>query len=569
MTLYTDQQLSSSLKELGLLDGLILADSEKNAVEEGKPLSEVLLNRDLISEETLSKVVAQLIHLPFIKITDTLISKEAFQSIPQTLLKKEYIVPFEVKDGVLSVATCNPDSQALKTIETTVGMKVKVYYSSRDDIDEALSVLEPNLQEEFDVLMKKQTDKGISTTGLIDTTISSIIDMTIRHAVRSRASDIHIEPQNNFVLVRYRIDGELHDKLKAPKGLYLEIVNKVKVLSRLRIDEHLNAQDGRLQYTVNEEVVDIRVSILPITRGEKIVMRVLSSKSRQFALHDLGMSEDDITKLTTSYKKPFGMVLSTGPTGSGKTTTIYAITRILNTRNKNISTIEDPVEYDIPFINQIQVNIKSNMTFASGLRSILRQDPDIIFVGEIRDNETASIAINAATTGHLVLSTLHTNDASTSLVRLLDMGIEPYLISSTVNCIVGQRLLRKVCAQCKVSKLVEMKDDRWYIEGKETVLFKPIQDELLARHKETNTCYIYEGKGCDVCHGSGYHGRVGIFEVLIMNAEIRNLILHRSDAEGIRKMAVVGGMKTMLQDGIEKALDGITSLEEVAKAILY
>ena len=570
MAKYTDEQLITNLKDLNLINEQALSDAQKRSQDEGKSLSEVILETDLISDENLSKVIAQIINLPYIKISDTSIDKQAISKIPHELLKKDNIIPFSIKDNILNIATSDPESEmAQHGVSDLTTMKVKVHYASRSDVEEAISFLEPNLQEEYEVFMKKQLDNGVTPTSIINTTISTVVDMIIKHAVRSRSSDIHVEPQKDYMLIRYRIDGELHDKLKATKGLYLELVNKIKVLSRLRIDEHLNAQDGRLQYLVGDELVDIRVSVLPITRGEKVVMRVLSSRLRQFALHDLGMSEEDISKLTLSYRKPIGMVLATGPTGSGKTTTIYAITRVLNTRNKNISTIEDPVEYDVPFINQIQVNIKSNMTFANGLRSILRQDPDIIFVGEIRDNDTASIAVNAATTGHLVLSTMHTNDAATSLVRLLEMGIEPYLISSTVNCIIGQRLLRKVCAQCKVSKLVERKADKWYIEGQDLPLFKSIQEELISHLKDTENFYVYEGKGCEVCHMSGYHGRVGIFEVLLISSEIRKLILMRSDADDIRSLATKQGMKTMLQDGINKALNGVTSLEEVTKAILY
>jgi type II secretory ATPase GspE/PulE/Tfp pilus assembly ATPase PilB-like protein len=328
-------------------------------------------------------------------------------------------------------------------------------------------------------------------------------------------------------------------------------------MAKLRTDEHRSAQDGKIRVKFEKEKLDIRVSIIPIVEGEKIVMRLLSARSRQLSLEDLGLAGEDLVKLKKEYSKPYGMVLATGPTGAGKSTTLYAILKILNRREVNISTIEDPVEYDIEGINQIQVNAKTNLTFATGLRSILRQDPDVIMVGEIRDTETADMAINAAMTGHLVLSTLHTNDAPTALPRFLKMGIEPFLIASTVNIIIAQRLIRKTCSQCIVSEPTSSAD-----------LKKKFLPGLIDKHFGPNkkNIRLYHSKGCPVCGNTGYSGRIGIFEVLVVNEAIRDLIMKRANADEIREQAIKEGMKTMIEDGIKKALAGTTTIEEVLRA---
>lgn len=327
------------------------------------------------------------------------------------------------------------------------------------------------------------------------------------------------------------------------------------MLSKLRTDEHQKAQDGKLVTKIEEDNLDLRVSIVPITNGEKVVMRLLSEKSRQFSLEDLGFSETDLVKVTTAYKKPHGMILSTGPTGSGKTTSLYAILKLLNKREVNIATIEDPVEYDMDGINQIQVNEKTELTFAKGLRSIVRQDPDIILVGEIRDEETAGIAINSAMTGHLVLSTLHTNDAATSIPRLTDMNIEPFLISSTVNIIIAQRLVRKICQNCRVSYESPVKD-----------LTKNLSDASVAKHfKGEEKARLYKGQGCPTCQHTGYTGRIGVFEILEITDEIRKAIVDKKPANIIHDLAIKSGMTTMLDDGLEKTKKGLTTIEEVVR----
>jgi type II secretory ATPase GspE/PulE/Tfp pilus assembly ATPase PilB-like protein len=348
----------------------------------------------------------------------------------------------------------------------------------------------------------------------------------------------------------------LQDVVRLQKNLHDRLVTRVKVLSGLRTDEHLSAQDGKMQLQLDEEKLDIRVSIIPITEGEKIVLRLLSQESRQYTLADLGMNESDLAKVRSAYSKSYGMVLSTGPTGSGKTTSIYSMLKAINTREKNITSIEDPVEYKIAGANQVQVNTKTNLTFANGLRSLLRQDPNVIFVGEIRDNETASIAVNAALTGHLVLSTLHTNDAATAIPRLSDMKVEPFLVASTVNIIIAQRLVRQICDSCREIEYVGVDE-----------LLKNIPEDVVRRNFDMNNpqVAVYKGRGCKICRNTGYLGRIGVFEVLEVTKKIRKMIVEKKDADEIARGAVEEGMKTMLDDGLEKVSRGLTTLEEILR----
>jgi type II secretory ATPase GspE/PulE/Tfp pilus assembly ATPase PilB-like protein len=409
------------------------------------------------------------------------------------------------------------------------------------------------LQQTFEELLEGHVDEAGNSTS--SAPVAKIVDTLIQYAQKNKSSDIHVEPESEQSLVRFRIDGILHDVLSLPKDLHDQVVSRIKVLAKLRTDEHLSAQDGKLRLTLELENLDIRVSIVPVVEGEKVVMRLLSSRSRRFSLQDLGMRQEDLDKVEKAYAAPTGMVLSTGPTGSGKTTSIYAILKLLNTRDVNISTIEDPVEYDIAGVNQIQVNPKTNLTFADGLRSILRQDPDIIFVGEIRDKETAGIATNSAMTGHLVLSTLHTNNAVTTLPRLVDMGIEPFLVASTVNVIVAQRLVRRICEKCRISKSIKLKDI--HLETPPKMLQK-----YFGKGKEIR---MYEGKGCDVCHHTGYVGRSGVFEVLEVTPSIKKLITAKESADVLHEQAKKEGMTTMFEDGLDKVSKGVTTIDEILR----
>ena len=557
MAAYSDDDLYKSLLELGVIDKDKLIAASEQARKDHKPLEDVLLDTDLLSDENLAQTISDLIKIPFIRLREVAIAPDVLKIIPQVVAKKQQIITFAFDEQGLKLAMADPTSQTiLDFVAKKTGNKVTPYFATKRDIDNALLLYREDLQKSFDELLKEKVNQAAASSSDKEAPISEIVDLLINYAFGNRASDIHIEPEKDRSLVRFRIDGILHDVLEIPRDLHDQIVSRVKVASKLKTDEHLSAQDGKMQLQLPEEELDIRVSIVPTTKGEKVVMRLLSSTSRQFALSDLGMREGDLNRVKDGFNKPYGMVLATGPTGSGKTTTIYAIVKIINTRDVNIATIEDPVEYEIEGVNQIQVNSKTNLTFASGLRSILRQDPNAIFVGEIRDNETADIAVNSATTGHLVLSTLHTNDAATTLPRLLDMGVEPYLVASTVNVIIGQRLVRKICEKCRFSVELDLEE-----------LGKNVTPTLLKKQfGEQKQVRVYKGKGCPVCHQSGYDGRVGIFEVLVMSPEVKELITSKATSDTIREKAVALGMTTMLEDGLEKVQQGITTIDEVLRA---
>ncbi len=388
-----------------------------------------------------------------------------------------------------------------------------------------------------------------------EVSIIKLVETMIQYAHELRASDIHIDPEQAKVRVRVRIDGVMHDAFMLPKELQPEVITRIKVLSGLRTDEHQAAQDGRFKAPLKDfGYVDVRVSIAPTYYGENTVMRILSERAQEFTLEKLGFEGNDLERINAAVKKPYGMILATGPTGSGKTTTLYTIIKILNTPEVSIVTIEDPIEYSIEGIDQIQVNARTGITFASGLRSILRQDPNIIMVGEIRDEETAGIAVNAALTGHLLLSTLHTNDAATSLPRLLDMKVEPFLIASTVNVVIGQRLLRRICDDCKVE--IEVGD------AELQNIKQAIRPEVFGSHRK-----FFKGKGCDKCDDTGYKSRIGIHEVLEVDDEIREAIMRRANTAEINKIAIKNGMRPMLEDAFRKALAGETTIEEILRVI--
>lgn len=403
--------------------------------------------------------------------------------------------------------------------------------------------------------VEQELKRGTEELSIID-----LVDALLETAYNLRASDIHIDPEEKRLRVRLRIDGVLHDSFIFPKDIQSEVITRIKVLSGLRTDEHQAAQDGRFRtITKDKTPIDIRISITPTYYGENAALRLLVEKGEKFTLESLGFNKKDLEKINKAIRKPYGMILCTGPTGSGKTTTLYTILKILNTKEISIITIEDPIEYSIEGIDQIQVNARTSLTFANGLRSILRQDPNIIMVGEIRDDETAGIAVNAALTGHLVLSTLHTNDAATTLPRLLDMEVEPFLIASTVNIAIGQRLVRKICTDCKIKKSLNDINE----------LSKKSLTEI--EFKSLNESFgdkpFYQGKGCDKCDGTGYFGRVGIHEVMEIDDSIRKAIINKADSSEIQQLAVKNGMTPMLDDGFQKALEGVTTIEEVLRVI--
>ena len=548
------------IKDLVVKTGLINAQSMLELVEFAKnsnvSLADALIEKDIISDENLGILIADFLHIPFTVLSKLSIPEDVFHIVPEKIARKHKVIPFEKTHEGLKVATTDPNKiEILQAISKKTGLKVIPYLTTERDVENILRIYKRDLQKSFEKLLQKEL--GITDISKVTDAapIEKIVNLLVEFGYQDKVSDIHIEPEEKDSLVRFRIDGILHDVLYLPKNFHERIISRIKILSKLRTDEHLSPQDGKMRIKLEEENLDIRVSILPIADGEKAVLRLLASHFRQFSLIDLGMSEPDLKKVNNAYSKSYGMVLSTGPTGSGKTTSIYAILKILNTREKNITTIEDPVEYRIKGVNQINVNTKTDLTFASGLRSILRQDPNIVFVGEIRDSETAGIAVNAALTGHLVLSTLHTNDAATALPRLIDMKVEPFLVASTVNVIIAQRLIRKVCDMCKMSYEIPRND-----------LAKNLPPNIITKHfGDKERIRLYRGKGCKICHSTGYSGRLGLFEVLEVTKEVKALIAAKSDSDIIAKKAVDEGMTTMLNDGMNKIVKGLTTIEEVLR----
>lgn len=550
-----EDQLIALLLQAGAIDATKLEELTLAFKATQTTLANGLIDNGIVTDEKIGELVANSLKMPFVVLSKVTIPEEVFNIIPEKIARKNKTVAFARDAEGIKVAMADPKTtDLLGMIVKKTNQKVTIYYTTERDVDNTLQIYKKVLQKTIDELLKEDIKKA-TTLVSDDLPIAKIVDVLLDAAYQDKASDVHIEPEENDSLIRFRIDGVLHDVLRVPKVLHERVMTRIKVLSSLRTDEHMSAQDGKMRMPLEEEQLDIRVSILPVAEGEKAVLRLLSSKSREYSLSDLGMNETDLLKVAKAYAKPYGMILSTGPTGSGKTTSIYAMLKILNTRDKNITTIEDPVEYRIKGASQVQVNVKTNLTFANGLRSILRQDPNIIFVGEIRDGETAGIAVNAALTGHLVLSTLHTNDAATAIPRLSDMNVEPFLVASTINLIIAQRLLRKICDSCKAQITMTRKE-----------LENHLPQAAIQKHFGANPVItLYKGNGCKVCHNTGYQGRIGVFEVLEVSKDIRKLISEKADSDDINKLAQDEGMNTMLDDGLEKVLKGMTTIEEVIR----
>lgn len=557
-----DAKLRELISTSGVVPSDVLNQSQDLATKLSIPLRDALIQKEVIDDVRLGALEAEFYKLPFVFLLDIEIPDDVLFSLPESVARKNRVIVFSTADAVIKISTSKPGINVdyLKlNLEKKTGKKVLINYSTEKDLEGALFSYGKNLQYTFEKLLKQgeiTTPYGVER----DPPVEKIVDLMVDTAFIEKASDIHIEPQNKVSLVRFRIDGILHDVIEIPESIHDRLVTRIKVMSGLRTDEHQSAQDGKIHKLISKEDVDLRVSIIPIVDGEKVVIRLLASSAKNFTLSDLGMGDTDLQKVKKAFSKTYGMILSTGPTGSGKTTSIYAILKILNSREKNITSIEDPVEYRISGANQIQVNTKTNLTFANGLRSILRQDPDHVFVGEIRDNETAGIAVNAALTGHLVLSTLHTNNAATAIPRLIDMKVEPFLVSSTVNIIIAQRLVRKICDNCKTSFVVPISNLSSYFS-----------QDIIARHFTgvgvDKQVRIYKGTGCKLCHGTGYFGRLGIFEVLDVTNGIRKIINERADADKIEELATQEGMVSMLDDGLTKITKGLTTLEEILRVI--
>ncbi len=552
------------IKEILLAENYISKNDLQKAeayMQQGKGnILDYFFNNDILTKEIYGEAIAEYFNVPYLALENQKIELEALHLIPELVARSQKIIAFSKDENNLKLGMANPnDLEIINLIRKKTGLNVIVYYMLDGDITSALNFYKGSLRDEFKKILDDLKSKTLSREDR-DNLIVKIVNTILQYGQQNKASDIHIEPYREKIEIRFRIDGVMHKVLELPKDLHSLILRRIKILGKMRTDEHRVAQDGKLRFGGPDNTIDVRISIVPIVEGENVVMRLLSAHNRQFNLENLGFSKNNFKTMRKMIKNPHGMILVTGPTGSGKTTTLYAVLKILNTSRVHISTIEDPVEYDVEGVSQIQVNSKTGLTFAKGLRAIVRQDPDIIMVGEIRDQETASIAVNSALTGHLVLSTLHTNDAATTLPRLIDMHIEPYLVASTVNVVIAQRLVRKICSNCRVS----------YKLSKEKIKILKQQNQVINNieniaHNDINKINFYKGEGCPVCGGTGYVGRVGIFELLEMKENIKDLIIKKSASGEIMKQAQANGMQTMLEDGLEKVLNGETTIDEVLR----
>jgi len=566
------QDLALVLHKDGLLSEENYQRLKQESLKSGTPVDDLLLSSGLIDEAEIVKARAKVFNVPYMTLAGLASSPEALSKIPESVAIRYKVLPFayDVKTHLLSVAMANPlDLQTIAFLEAKSGSKVKPFMTMESElVEEIPHRYAQSLSAEVSQVLKENQDDGLRKR-IVDVTkigevikeapIAKIVATVLEFAMNARASDVHIEPLEDHTRVRYRIDGILQEKLVLPKRVHEAVVSRVKILSGLKIDERRLPQDGRFTFLADEQEVDLRVSSLPTVDGEKIVMRLLRKSRNVPTLSDLGLRAAALKNLEESVRVPHGIILITGPTGSGKTTTLYSLVHILNTPKVNIVTLEDPVEYQMDGVNQVQINTKAGLTFASGLRSFLRQDPNIIMVGEIRDNETADLAIQASLTGHLVFSTLHTNSSSGALPRLLDMQAEPFLLASSITCVVAQRVVRKICEDCKESYTPPAP----LVEELKSVL-GPLFDSFVST-SGGKPITLYRGKKCEKCGDSGYKGRIGIFEVLRVSERVAKLILERSPASEIEKAAVLDGMVLMTQDGYLKALEGITSIEEVMR----
>ena len=550
------------LKTILLESGYVSDEDFEKVVKEAKgfdkSIVDVLIFKGLITEELLGKLVAKQLGFPYASLRNKIIAPEILEIIPEKIAHTYKLIPFEKKDKELFVAMEDPKNfEAVEIAKRKTGLKIIPHYISSEDLTRALGQYKRNIKVEFEEIIQENIKKAAKlgkdvAKAAEELPVIKILDTLLEYATAERASDIHIETMQDTLLTRFRIDGILRDIISLPKEIQPAIIARIKILSSLKLDEHRIPQDGRFKYQAPEETIALRISILPGNYGENAVMRLLPETARPLSLEELGLTKAGLEIVQRNIKKPHGMILVTGPTGSGKTTTLYSVLTILNTTAVKIITVEDPVEYGIRRVNQTQINPKAGLTFARGLRSMLRHDPDIIMVGEIRDEETTNIAIHAALTGHLVLSTLHTNDAPGAIPRLLDMGTEDYLVASTLIMIIAQRLVRRICQTCVQE-----------YEPKETEkkLFKAQFGTGIDKLK------FYKGKGCKECGDSGYKGRVGIFEVLEVDDSIRELTIKHASADEIRAAAEKSGMTPMLDDSLSKVSAGITTMEEVTRAV--
>ena len=568
----TIQRLKSILQDTGLVDDATFQIALKEGAHGTRDVIEALVNRGTMPDYYVAELLGKTLNIPIGSLAGIQIPREVMDLVPENYAQSKKLVVFEYVPGqIAKVAMLDPlDYETIEYLRAKLGVWVEPYIVSKSALDTALRQYKESIGTEFSKAITENVQKSFSvSTSEADLSkvaealpIIALLKNIIDYAVSLGASDIHFEPFFKSMVVRYRIDGVLREVFDLPKQVAPSVIARVKILANLQIDEHRLPQDGRFKFEIVEggDSLDIRVNVTPVLYGEKAEMRLLKSTSRLLTLEDVGISKSVTPIILEEIKKPHGMILVTGPTGSGKTTTLYVILHLLNKPGVNITTIEDPIEYEVDGINQVQVNTKAGVTFATGLRSILRQDPNIIMIGEIRDAETVDIGVQAALTGHLLLSSLHTNDAPSALPRLLDMGAAAFLLASTVNLVIAQRLVRRICQSCietytvtpEITKLIEA------------------QLELIG-HKDASMKdmpkIFYRGKGCNVCHDAGYKGQVAIFEVLRVSDAVKALVLKSAPSGEIRKVAIDEGMKTLFEDGLAKIKTGVTTIEEVLRVI--
>lgn len=554
-----DSVSQEALAEMLVKEELLTAEQLQKAFDvqkiKGGMLSDVLLDEGLVTPENLAIINSIQLNVPLIDLKRHAIQPQALKLVPEDMARERMLIPLDVVGESLLVAMANPgDAGAIEDIRTQARMNVEVSLALAEDIQQAIDLnyrsmgeLEKQV-EEFDP-PAKEANEALSEL-VARTPVARSLDLLLTQAVRDRASDIHIEPQENRLRVRFRIDGVLHEVFSLPLHAHSALVSRIKILADLNIGERRRPQDGQFSIKIREKNVDIRAATMETTHGERVTLRILDKASSLFTLSDLGMLPDALSRFQTMLASPYGMILVSGPTGSGKTTTLYASVSQLDRNERNIMTIEDPIEYGFNDISQTQVNVKAGITFDSGLRAILRHDPDIVLVGEIRDQDTADTAVQAALTGHLVMSSIHANDTVGALFRLMDLGVMPYLVASTLVSIVAQRMVRRVCTHCAVRRPLQESEQRAYIEE--------------MKEEPTN---MLTGTGCNLCVNTGYRGRTGIFEVLAVSKEIRGLLLDGASAAEMRTQALKEGMVTMKHGGMMKAQQGITSVSEVMRSV--
>jgi len=562
--------------EEGLIsdEQLHLAMDKQRELGGTEPIARVLVEMGLIAERDRVRCMGKVWGIPFVDIGDLVPHEDALAHLTPQVAKRFKAIPIEVRDRRLIVAMANPlDIFVIDELQLSTGMEIEPLIAVEEDLDASLNAhyrVEFNMNDALDGVMKDfdgdfevatKEDEELSEAELRelgeDAPIIRLANLIINQGVSDKASDIHIEPRRDGLIVRYRVDGVMHESMRMPKKITAPLTSRFKIMSNMDIAEKRVPQDNRVSATIGGREFDFRVSTLPIVYGEKIVLRVLDKGNINIGLTKLGFLPQNLKLLEDMSEKSYGIILVTGPTGSGKSTTLYSILNKISTGQTNIVTIEDPVEYELDGINQCNVNVRAGMTFAAGLRSMLRQDPDVIMVGEMRDTETATIAMEAALTGHLVLSTLHTNDAPSAPTRLIDMEVEPFLISSSIVGILAQRLVRQICPNCKES----------YSASRESLVRYgfPVPEEIGAdTHGEVT---LFRGSGCDHCKGTGYKGRTGVHELMALNDEIRDEILKKSPSHILRRLAVQNDMKTLQMDAVQKILMGATSVDEVLRVI--